>query len=327
MIIQCQSCSKKLKVPDSAAGKKAKCPRCESVIVIEPADSGASEPVDRPRKSELAKKKRASASDAAGTQPTAKRRAPKKKTKKRKRPADDMFGDDFGDLSQGEDYDEPDNPYAAPRATGGGGKKNQKRGRNSEGLKTVGAGLLVQGWAIVGTILLVAVCVVMMMAASTGAGAGGALMLMGVGSIVAGIAMLIGEVMGLAAPADSGAKGLIIATVCCSAINICVSIANSVAGSNLVMAGVGGLSGLGRVVLFLLFLRAIANFAGFHERGDRAMIILIGMPASMILMVGGIFVLPGLLSGIMAFVCSIALLVFSVMYVFLLFGLGGDLRG
>ncbi len=34
-----------------------------------------------------------------------------------------MFGDESGDLPQGEDYDDLDNPYAAPRATGGGGER------------------------------------------------------------------------------------------------------------------------------------------------------------------------------------------------------------
>lgn len=63
MIIQCESCSKKLKVSDSAAGKKAKCPRCESVIVIESADSEASGPVDRAGKSAPARLKRSSGSD------------------------------------------------------------------------------------------------------------------------------------------------------------------------------------------------------------------------------------------------------------------------
>ena len=34
-----------------------------------------------------------------------------------------MFGDESGDLPQGEDYDDLDNPYAALRATGGGGER------------------------------------------------------------------------------------------------------------------------------------------------------------------------------------------------------------
>ncbi|HIK95366.1 MAG TPA: hypothetical protein EYG03_25760 [Planctomycetes bacterium] len=246
-----------------------------------------------------------------------------------------MFGDDFGDLSQGEDYDDLENPYAAPRATGGSKKRKGKRGRKSEGLGTVGAGLLVQGWAIVGTILMVAVFVLTAMASGPGGGIGSGVMLLGVGSIVAGLAMLIGEVMCLAAPVDSGAKGLIIATVCCSAVNICASIANSVGGPNLALAAVGGLAGLGRVVLFLLFLRAIANYAGLQERGNRALTVLIGMPTCPLLIVGGGVVLlalragggvVALLFGILVFACMVAMLVFSVMYVFLLFGLGGDLR-
>jgi hypothetical protein len=174
-----------------------------------------------------------------------------------------------------------------------------------------------------------------LMAMGTRGGVGSGGMLLVLGTIAAGIAMLVGEVMCLAAPADSGAKGLIIATVCCSAINICTSVANSFAGPGIAFAVVGGLTGLGRVVLFLLFLRAIANYAGFHERGSRALTILIGMPTCTMLIVGGTLVLPALragggvtvlLFGLLILVCSVAMLVFSVMYVFLLFGLGGDLR-
>ncbi len=329
MIIQCQTCSKKLKAPDSAAGKKVKCPGCESVISIKPAQSSTAEPAGRAKKSAPARKKRPSASRGTGApsrreRPADKRQSPPKR-KKRKRSADDLFGDDFGDLSQGEDYDDLENPYAAPRATGGSKKRKGKRGRKSEGLGTVGAGLLVQGWAIVGTILMVAVFVLTAMASGPGGGIGSGVMLLGVGSIVAGLAMLIGEVMCLAAPVDSGAKGLIIATVCCSAVNICASIANSVGGPNLALAAVGGLAGLGRVVLFLLFLRAIANYAGLQERGNRALTVLIGMPTCSLLIVGGGVVLlalragggvVALLFGILVFACMVAMLVFSVITFF-----------
>ena len=330
MIIQCQSCSKKLKVPDSAAGKKAKCPGCESLIAIEPSGDRAAPSAKRARKSAAPGQRKAAASrtaDAAeGQRSATNRKRPKKKTKKRRPPADDLFGDDFGDLSQGEDYDEYENPYAAPRATGTGGQRKRSQGRKQQGLGTVGAGLLVQGWAIAGAILLVAAVVILSMTTPAGAPNGAAIMLLGIGSIAAAIAVFVGEAMCLAAPTDSGAKGLIISTVCFSVLNIIFSIVNNVVEPNLALAAGGGLTGLGRIVLFLLFLRTIARYAGYHERGDRAIIILIGMPTSVMAMVGGMFVLPALLAGLLAFACSIALLVFTVMYVFLLFGLGGDLR-
>ena len=212
MIIQCRSCSKKLRVPDSAGGKKVKCPGCSNVIFIDSADNGsgtpaesttAAPPKDRAKKRAPAKKKSPStirgASARSGERPAVRRQSPPKR-KRRKRPADDLFGDDFGDMSQGEDYDDPENPYAAPRATEGGKKRKGKRGRRSEGLGTVGVGLLVQGWAIVGTILMVAVFVLIAMASGPQGGIGSGVMLLGVGSIVAGITMLIGEVMCLAAP-------------------------------------------------------------------------------------------------------------------------------
>src|SRR5258706_5470591 len=34
MLIQCTNCASKIRVPDSAAGKKGKCPKCSTVLVI-----------------------------------------------------------------------------------------------------------------------------------------------------------------------------------------------------------------------------------------------------------------------------------------------------
>lgn len=46
MIVACPSCQKKIKAPDSAAGKKAKCPSCGTVMVL-PAPVQDAEPINR----------------------------------------------------------------------------------------------------------------------------------------------------------------------------------------------------------------------------------------------------------------------------------------
>ena len=45
MLIQCTNCASKIRVPDSAAGKKGKCPKCGTVLVI-PAAALAFDTVD-----------------------------------------------------------------------------------------------------------------------------------------------------------------------------------------------------------------------------------------------------------------------------------------
>jgi predicted Zn finger-like uncharacterized protein len=48
MLITCSNCQSKIRVPDSAAGKKGKCPKCGAVIAIpleeSPAEEAAAEP-------------------------------------------------------------------------------------------------------------------------------------------------------------------------------------------------------------------------------------------------------------------------------------------
>lgn len=46
MLITCSNCQSKIRVPDSAAGKKGKCPKCGSVIVIPAAETAVDEAVE-----------------------------------------------------------------------------------------------------------------------------------------------------------------------------------------------------------------------------------------------------------------------------------------
>ncbi|MEQ9410723.1 MAG: hypothetical protein RIK87_23635 [Fuerstiella sp.] len=354
MIIQCSQCAKKLKVPDTAAGKKVKCPGCANVIAI-PAttpDAGGSEakPPQRPARStasaESAKpparrKRRSSPANPADAAPQrrARKRSEAPRRKKREVYAEDDFSDDFSDLPYGgeSDYDDyEENPYAAPRAKGGGRKRGGRRGRNTEGLGTVGTGLLVQGWAFAAIILMAA-----LMAAATATNSGAVIAIVGIGFLIvlvgAGLAMLAGELMCLAAPAESGAKGLIIAAVSCHAIGFVANLMQRVGEGSLILAIIGGLSGLAFFVLFLLFLKTIARYAGYEEHAARVTILLIGIPVCWLLGVGGLLGAGlgaaggggagvGIILLLLFAVLGIAALVFFVMYVNLLFKLGADLR-
>src|SRR4051812_47047714 len=77
MIITCPECAGKLKVPESASGKKVRCPGCQAVVVIPPSDEEtyeSQEPEDDGEEPEFPPNKR----------PTEKLRSssPKKKKKK-----------------------------------------------------------------------------------------------------------------------------------------------------------------------------------------------------------------------------------------------------
>lgn len=315
MNIKCPACSHVLSIPDTAAGEVVSCP-CGSQLRA-PGKPVAAAPGAHPAMPEPGQ--RTARAAAAG------------------RPAGGFDTNPFGPLTD---------PDLQPAQSAGGGKLLQPYAPpssaggfvadGSAGLRMVGAGLLVQGWAIAGILMVVAMMVVFAMTA-IGAGVlvGGLLLLVVI--IPAAIAMFVGEFMCLAAPVESGAKGLIVATVFCSILWIGSGIADGVLGEHIAIAIIGGLTGLGRIVLFLLFLRAIALHAGFHHHATRALTILIGMPTCLVLLIGAGFVLPlaagagagagvaGIL-GLLVLGCGLAALCFGVMYVFLLFRLGSGFR-
>lgn len=313
MIISCHQCSKKLKVPDSAAGKKVKCPSCGTVLAIAE-ESEAPVPAWRrssPRSTDVQ-------DDFTDLQNTA---------------AD--YEDDLtsADASY-RDYDGPDNPYSAPRARTGGSRK--ARAKNREGLETVGTGLLIQGWAIAAMIIALTVLVV-----ATVLKIGVLVALAAIGVFVtivaAAIAMLLGELMCLAAPAESNARSLIIAAVACHAAAFLINLAGQFGLANGFLTIIGGLAGLGYFVLFLLFLKSIAGYADLAEHAGRVAVLLIGIPLVWVCGMGGVLLTfmgaaggggagVGIFALLLFLVLGLAGLVLFVMYVNLLFQLGRDLR-
>ena len=194
--------------------------------------------------------------------------------------------------------------------------------------------MLVQAWAVTGIILLLVVLFVLLFSGAVSrTGSAGNVFLMGIGA--AAIAMLVGELMCLATPAESGAKGLIIGAVCCHGVSFGVNMINRMGAGNVALPIIGGIASLAFFILYLLFLRTIARYAGHDDRATRAMVLLIGMPACWGLVIFVTLIVPalGIVTPAFAFVMlatlfavTIAMLVLSVMYVALLFGLGSDLR-
>lgn len=343
MIVTCGDCSRKLKIPDSAAGKKIKCPGCQSVIRV-PGDGSTpappAKPSSAPRKKPAssapskpsARKKPATSESADRARSAAKKKRPARRRRPEPNPFDDELIEDYDNFA---DEDFGDNPFASPSVSSGGGRRKKKRGRNAEGLSTVGMGLLVQAFGMTAILVMLAVFVV-----CTLSNIAGLIVLAGFAvlavAVLGGLAMLIGELLCLAAPADSGAKGLIIGAVACHIVSVLVQIANSpqVGGGNVAMAAIGGLAGLAFFVLWLLFLRNIANYAGHSDLAGRVTILLIGIPVCWVIVVGsmvlafanGGFGAFGAIFGLLMFAVGIAMLVFFVMYLSLLFKLGSQLR-
>ena len=178
--------------------------------------------------------------------------------------------------------------------------------------------------------------------------------------MIAGITVLIGECICLAIPERSGAKAFIIAAISLLSFQVVLGIMQAVSGANsgpapfqptpfqpspfqasqsgapFAMAILGLLAGIGHIVCFELFLRKASQYTRRDDLAKQAMAVLIGIPAC----VGTVFVcslLAGLLGrhvspilGLILLIpilaASIAVIVFSVMHVALLFRVGAALR-
>jgi hypothetical protein len=188
-------------------------------------------------------------------------------------------------------------------------------------------------------------------------GSSGLLVLVGlavIGMFIAAIVVLVGECICLAIPPKSGAKGLIIAAIGCLAAQVVFSVIQVLAdqGSSnpfrpspfpqgpssgqLLFSILVMLSGLGHLVCFELFLKKASEYMRRHDLARQAMTILIGIPSCFVLIFVCSFLAPllarnvapvmGLVMLAPILAAGIALIVFSVMHVALLFRVGWALR-
>lgn len=338
MLVTCPECSKRLKVPDSAAGKKIRCPGCSGPIPV-PArtarrtSSGAA--TGRPAGP---RRKSAAAAEPAPARPVRKKKRPARRREEPNPFADDGFDDldDFGGSYGNDPYgddDYGDNPYATPKRRSGGRKKRGGRGR--AGMEKVGTGLLVQAWAFMAIVIMGALVVLFaaarieILAGLAALGFAGVLLL----SLPA---ILIGELLCLSAPEDSGAKGLIIGAVACQIVGFILNVANRANPGVMPLAIAASLISVASMVLWLWFLRTIADYAGKSNLATQATILLGAcfvwwimsiVITVMLVMNPALFIAMGWGLFIGACLFGILLLVWCVSYVSLLFRLGSALRG
>ncbi|MFO1002512.1 MAG: hypothetical protein U0936_19450 [Planctomycetaceae bacterium] len=190
-----------------------------------------------------------------------------------------------------------------------------------------------------------------------GAGSQGLLILIGfaaIGMFVAAIVVLVGECIGIAIPQRSGAKGLIIAAICCLAAQVVFSLIQTLtdqgasnpfrpapfqrgpAAGQLLFALIGLLTGLGHLICFELFLKKASEYMRRDDLARQAKTILIGIPCCTVLVFVCSFVAPllalyvapvmGLVMLAPILAAGIAMIVFAVMHVSLLFRVGWALR-
>jgi len=187
------------------------------------------------------------------------------------------------------------NPYAAPASTAMHPRAAEwLRSTDDPSLQKVaqGLGLIYLSIVIlVGSVILMFVLGLVLTAAEGPAAPRGALggvpivvVLGGLAMIVGYLLSLVGSFMCLATPAETGAKGLITASVVLMVLSLVLNIANFFARSR----GTEGLTNLFSVIggiCFIIFLRRLALFIGATHLAERARNILIALVAGVAIII------------------------------------------
>lgn len=214
------------------------------------------------------------------------------------------------------------NPYAAPTTTAMHPRAAEwLRSADPSLLKVArGLGMIYNG--IITIILAFLLGLVVGLILTFAAGAGAVVFIAGVAglAVLVGLIMvLVGTLMCLATPEETGAKGFIFASVALSVVGFLASAIGQFT-DNTPVTTLGTLASLTANILFLLFLKQLSEFIGAFQLAERAKLLLILMGITVgfqVVALVGIFIALPLL-GLLAFVAAIISLVSFFLYLGLL---------
>jgi hypothetical protein len=164
--------------------------------------------------------------------------------------------------------DDRENPYAAPRSDPQVAPEFEGSILSSPGIRrtATGLGLVYYGIMLILTLFILALAIVVLKADARQAFFPG--VPLGLAVIGAALMMFVGQVLCIAVPSESGARGLILGCVILNVVSFVVSVATSPAiGEG---GGGGNLLGMTGALLFILFLRKLSHYIGRDDLGARA---------------------------------------------------------
>jgi hypothetical protein len=214
------------------------------------------------------------------------------------------------------------NPYAAPTSGTMHPRAAEWLGSADPSLQKVaqGLGLIYNG--IITMLLAVIVGALLMLILTFAAGPGGAILVLvvaGIAALAGLIMVLVGTLMCLATPEETGAKGLIYSSVILSVLGFCLSLIGQLV-QNSPMMTIGTIATVTANILFLLFLKQLSEFIGAIDLAERARLLLVLMGVTVafqVVTVLGLFIALPLL-GLLGFVVLIIGLVSFFLYLGLL---------
>lgn len=241
MLVQCPHCSKQLNVPDTAAGKKAKCPGCNQVFdIAAPTAVAAAPPVPRPA--------------PPPPPPPARGDAIEDDDRLRRRDRDDDYDDDRGRRRR-RDEDDDDRPRSRrdddydddrPRRRDRDDDYDDDRGRRrGSGVKSGGVtGVGVMGIVLGSLDLLLGLCMLIGVLFIGGEGGrGGAFAIPGFGGAMAIMVIVTLIILAWGAMAISAGVGILNRRNWARITMLVVGALGAVAGLIFLLGAIGSLSG------------------------------------------------------------------------------------
>jgi hypothetical protein len=219
------------------------------------------------------------------------------------------------------------NPYASPATSTMHPRAAEwLRSTDDPSLQKVaqGLGLIYNGTVTMIVVIIAGIFLALLMGFA--AGGGGAMMIIVIAALAllaALIMIIVGTLMCLATPEETGAKGLIVASVALYAVGILLSIVGALTRSELAQ-NAGGLASLGGNITFLLFLKQLSQFIGAIQLVERAKLLLILLGVTIGLqLISFVVALAGV--GAIALL-ALAVIVIGLVSLFLYLGLLNNLR-
>jgi hypothetical protein len=176
---------------------------------------------------------------------------------------------------------DPANPYASPQVAMVAAPGVRWLQEPSPSLRQTGLGLSLVYYGII-TMLICSLLILFFTVAGAVTGFS-ILAMMAVpplfGIFVAFILLLVGPIVCLAVPEETGAKGLIVGSVICQVVNLVASVVNAIAPGLIPppLLMVLGLCGIAANVLFVLFMKKLSEYIGRLDLSARANNVLIGI--------------------------------------------------
>lgn len=305
IIVNCP-CGKRLSAPDSAAGKRVRCPGCQKVLVVP-----APDPPPDERMSAL----------LDGVEAQQATRCPS--CNEPLAPEAVLCVHCGYDLRTGEHVGQTAPPQ----------RKSKRKKGTKKAWRTVRLGLTLVYVALLTYIGVFLGLILAAVAALTGAPPGLLAMglFLGIAALFGGaILQLVGQCLCLAAPPSQGARGFIIAAIACIVGSLLLGVIDGVQrgaagpmqqqGATTALSALGFLLGLAGNVLFLLFLRAVALSFRFRELASdviRYLVLLCGFPffviaSAILLPIIAATMQGGMLRNVVALIWFVVFLVYVV---------------